>query len=299
MPKPTARFAVAAYVPVLHRGYLQFFETNSKAKELYIIGSDLLKKVDYIRKDLRALDPGKAAEAIKASGIFKSVQILSADKISTLDSPNLQILMPDEDVSRVVGGMFKHAKVKYSPVFLRWDRRSLESANKPVKNKKVSSKKADKQFMTRAYAAAASSSDIWRRVGALLIDSKGNEVGLSCNQGQPNAHSPWMEGDPRNVLHQGVGIEVSVFMHAEAALIAKAAKAGIALNGASMYVTTFPCPVCAKLIAHSGIKHLYYSEGYGVLDGERVLDYRGVQLQRVPVDMQDSDPSVWVPYKSN
>ena len=38
-------------------------------------------------------------------------------------------------------------------------------------------------------------------------------------------------------------------MHAEARLIAAAAREGRATAGAVLYVTDFPCPPCAKLIA--------------------------------------------------
>jgi dCMP deaminase len=45
-----------------------------------------------------------------------------------------------------------------------------------------------------------------------------------------------------------------------------------------MYVTVFPCPPCAKAIAHAGIKHLYCGGGYGVLDGEDILKGAGVKI---------------------
>ncbi|MDO8591906.1 MAG: deaminase [bacterium] len=301
MSKIAAHSVIVAYVPVLHRGYLQFFEADPKVNELYIIGSDLLKTVDYIRKDLRALSPEKIAEIIEPTGLFASVYVLSPKNIAELDSPGTQILMPDEDISRAVGEMFKRAKTTYFPVFLRWDRRSLEKTDVKDPAVVVSNKKNDKDRMKQAFAVAGSSSDIWRRVGALLLDKNDKEVGLTTNQGGPSSHSPWMEGDPRNIFNQGVGIEMSLFMHAEAALIAKAAKDGTKLEGGSMYVTTFPCPLCAKLIAHSGIQNLYYSQGYGMLDGKRVLEDHGVKLRMVPINQKKikDDPNVWVPYKKS
>jgi dCMP deaminase len=45
-----------------------------------------------------------------------------------------------------------------------------------------------------------------------------------------------------------------------------------------MYVTDFPCPPCAKLIAAAGISRLYFREGYAVLDGQDVLDAAGVEV---------------------
>ncbi len=48
-----------------------------------------------------------------------------------------------------------------------------------------------------------------------------------------------------------------------------------------MYVTDFPCPPCAKLIAAAGVERVYFRDGYAVLDGEDVLREAGVELLRV------------------
>jgi len=69
-----------------------------------------------------------------------------------------------------------------------------------------------------------------------------------------------------------------------AMLIAEAAKRGISLEGTNLYVTDFPCPPCAKLIARSGITRLYFSRGYAVLDGESTLKNKGVELVFVDVE---------------
>jgi dCMP deaminase len=64
-------------------------------------------------------------------------------------------------------------------------------------------------------------------------------------------------------------------------LIAEAAREGISTKGAVVYVTDFPCPPCAKLIAGAGISRLYFRTGYAVLDGEDVLAEAGVEVVRV------------------
>jgi dCMP deaminase len=48
-----------------------------------------------------------------------------------------------------------------------------------------------------------------------------------------------------------------------------------------MFVTDFPCPPCAKLIAGAGIAKLYFVEGYAVLDGQDVLEAAGVEIVQV------------------
>ena len=51
-------------------------------------------------------------------------------------------------------------------------------------------------------------------------------------------------------------------VHAEANAIAQAARHGIRLEGAEIYVTASPCFSCFKLIANAGITAIYYGELY-------------------------------------
>lgn len=50
--------------------------------------------------------------------------------------------------------------------------------------------------------------------------------------------------------------------HAEANAIAQAAKNGVRVDLAEIFVTASPCYNCFKLIANSGIKTIYYKEFY-------------------------------------
>lgn len=300
MPKVAIPRLVIAYVPVLHQGYLNFFKNQAGSSDLWLIGKELLAQVDYLRKDLRALDPEEMAELIRSVGWFRTVRVLKPGHIAQLDKQNVKIVMPDEDISRAVGTNFKQAVVSYQPVFLRWDRQSVENVDRSPADEVISTDKLDKQLMAKASKAAVRSSDIWRRVGAVLVAKDGTIIGEAANQGEPTANSPWIEGDPRNIFHRGVAIEMSLFTHAEASLIANAAKNGVALQGAKLYVSTFPCPACAKLIAHSGIKTLYYKDGYAVLDGSRVLKDYAVKVLRVQVSDKELPPrngNDLVPYK--
>lgn len=99
----------------------------------------------------------------------------------------------------------------------------------------------------------------------------------------PSPHTPYMDGDPRNAFHKGVNIELGTALHAEKGIICEAAKRGISLKGAYLYVTTFPCPPCAKAIVAAGFKRCYYSSGYALLDGESILKESGVEVVYVPL----------------
>jgi deoxycytidylate deaminase len=51
-------------------------------------------------------------------------------------------------------------------------------------------------------------------------------------------------------------------VHAEMAALIDSARRGVAVNGHTMYVTTFPCHNCAKHIIAAGLKHVVYLEPY-------------------------------------
>jgi dCMP deaminase len=51
-------------------------------------------------------------------------------------------------------------------------------------------------------------------------------------------------------------------VHAEQNAIADAARRGISVQGATAYVTHFPCIQCAKILAASGIRVIKYFHDY-------------------------------------
>jgi dCMP deaminase len=57
--------------------------------------------------------------------------------------------------------------------------------------------------------------------------------------------------------------------HAEANAIAQAARYGVAIKGASLYVTLQPCFVCLKLLATAQINRVYFELAYESKDAAR------------------------------
>ncbi len=51
-------------------------------------------------------------------------------------------------------------------------------------------------------------------------------------------------------------------VHAEANAVAQAAKHGVRIDEAEIYVTASPCLTCFKLIANSGIRKIFFKEFY-------------------------------------
>lgn len=267
---------IIAYVPVLHDGYKNFFEKHAEAETLYIFGESLIQKHDYLAKEIRQLSPVFVKKAIESWGLFKKVEILEASRLKDLDAD--EVIMPNEDVCKSLAEeSFAGKKVFFDNIFLRWDKhKSVEE--RPVEADQIISRdEFDREVIQKLQVEAEKSSDWWRRVASAVV--RDGKILLSAhNEHLPSPHSPYADGDPRNTLHKGVGTDIATAIHSEAKLIAEAACKGISLDGASLYVTIFPCSLCAKQIAFSGIKKIYYAGGYQMLDQETILRSKGIEI---------------------
>ena len=67
-------------------------------------------------------------------------------------------------------------------------------------------------------------------------------------------------------------------VHAEANAIIQAARNGVGISGADIYVTASPCWPCFKLIVNSGIKRIFYGEFYRDEKSINVAQHAGVML---------------------
>jgi dCMP deaminase len=274
------RVAVA-YVPVLHEGYRRFLEAHARGGRLFVVGPELY--VDYapLAKDIRALPADLVASAIAAWGLCAEVAVLDVDGARELAAQGPRIAMPAEDVSyQLAERFFARCEVLFDTVFLRWDKTRTAQLLRPQAQRTAPATEACADLVLAAEAAAAGSVDWWRRVGAAIRLESG-EVRASANVHNPHRLSAYAAGDPRGNFSKGVALELSTATHAEAGLIAQAARDGLATRGAVLYVTDFPCPPCAKLIAAAGIARLYFREGYAVLDGQDVLQAAGVEVVQV------------------
>lgn len=277
-----------AYVPVLHDGYRRFIERHARGRDgwaLYLIGPELYADYRPLAKDIRALPAELAASAIAAWGVCSQVAVLDEAGARELAERSPRIVMPAEDVSyRIADRFFERCEVLYDTVFLRWDRTRTAQLLQPGARRWTAAERSEDQLLAElanaAGEAAGTSIDWWRQVGAAIRLASGETL-VANNEHAPHRLSAYAAGDPRANLHRGVGLELSTATHAEAALIARAAREGRATAGASMFVSDFPCPPCAKLIAAAGILKLYFVEGYAVLDGEAVLEAANVEVVRL------------------
>jgi len=283
----------AGYIPVIHDGYIRAFDRHPKAA-VGIFDDEVLKDFDYLRKDIRALCPEDAQHLIE--GLGRNAIILGRNALTNaLKSP---ITMPDDDITREIIRANPSADITTEPVFLRWDRDNSTEKSLIIPDRTI--KVSKDNDVIRALNYELSKSPNWfRHVGAIIHDKQDNVWFTGHNSSLPTEYTSAIECDPRITARKGEDIDRSIDTHAEWNIIAEAAKTGIALDGLSITVSTFPCPTCAKLIALSGIKTCNYVEGYSVLDGYNVLKSFGVEIVKLDVELDDEDPRILKPYPTS
>jgi dCMP deaminase len=273
--------AVLAYIPVLHEGYRRFIESHASGRRLFLIGPELYEEYRPLAKDIRALPADLAAAAVAAWDVCSEVTVLDVGTAERLAAERPALTMPAEDISyQLAERFFSGCEVRFDTVFLRWDKTRTAQLLYPATAVAAHGDPLLEELAAAAQERAADSVDWWRQVGAAIRFADGRTA-AAVNEHLPHRLSAFAAGDPRANFHRGVGLELSTAVHAEAALIAAAARDGIATAGAVMYVTDFPCPPCAKLIAGAGVSRLYFRTGYAVLDGQDVLESAGVELLQV------------------
>jgi dCMP deaminase len=190
------------------------------------------------------------------------------------------LVLPDEQLTRDLADRYRLREgrtVVFERTFLRWDR-DWASTGRPVSfDGEVSVAELPRELLGRAVALSGRSSDWWRQVGAVAARDQ-VVIGCAWNRHLPSEYAPYLNGDPRDAFGRGVRADLSTAIHAEAAVVAAAARDGTALAGADLYTTTFPCPACARLIAGAGFGRCFFAGQYSVLDGEEVLRAAGVRL---------------------
>jgi dCMP deaminase len=270
---------VLLYLPVVHAGHQAFFARHADAAEVLLLGSGFTAEFKSLAKDIRALPADRAAQFLRL--MLPGVKVLvvePADLPAALTADTL--VLPDEDVTRQLAAKYQLGQGReliFDKTFLRWDREWSRAERPAAFDGAVKPADLPPRLLARASELAGHSSDWWRQVGAIAW--RGERIlGEAWNRHCPTEYAPYTDGDPRDSFSRGVRADLSTAIHAEASVVARAARAGIALDGADLYVTTFPCPACARLIAESGFRRCYFSGAYSVLDGDAVLHAAGVEL---------------------
>jgi dCMP deaminase len=139
----------------------------------------------------------------------------------------------------------------------------------------------DEYFYSIAQLITERSVCLRRKVGALIV--KNNQILCTGYNGPPagHPHPEDLGGCERDKLNipSGQRLELCYCLHAEQNALLQAARHGISVDGADIYVTVFPCPICARMIANSGIQRVKVFGNYPGEEASRlVFDRTGVEV---------------------
>ena len=274
---------VLLFLPVLHAGYVAFLGKHKDADEVLLLGEGFGEVFPAMTKEIRALTPSMAA--VHAQLVVPNTPVRVVEPTSVALAIDCRALVvPDEQLMRDIVDAFHLGigrKILWERTFLRWDREW--SRPQPVGDLEPASglTDEDRALMARARALSGRSSDWWRQVGAVMRLPDGTVL-EAHNRHHPTEYAPYLDGDPRNEFHRGERTDLSTAIHAEASLIAQAARSGTSVRGGMLFVTTFPCPSCARLISEAGIAACFFEAPYAVLAGDHILKSAGVRLHWVP-----------------
>jgi len=139
----------------------------------------------------------------------------------------------------------------------------------------------DEYFMQIAYLVAQRSKCLRRKVGAVIV--KDRRILSTGYNGPPKGFPHCSEiGCIRDALNMASGSrhELCWGLHAEQNAIIQAAVFGVSIKGATMYVTNYPCIICAKMIVNAEISELVYAEGYPDPASEIIFKKSNVQVRK-------------------
>jgi dCMP deaminase len=139
----------------------------------------------------------------------------------------------------------------------------------------------DEYFMEITHLVARRSTCIRRKVGAVLV--KGRNILATGYNGAPSGVGHCLDVGclrERLAVVSGERHELCRGLHAEQNAIIQAAKHGTNINGSTIYSTTMPCIICAKMLINAGIERIVYEDGYPDQLAEEMIAEAGIEVLR-------------------
>ena len=139
----------------------------------------------------------------------------------------------------------------------------------------------DEYFINIANLVSTRSTCLRRDVGAVVVKNK-----QVLTTGYNGAPAGVRHCDEVGCMREKMGIpsgerhELCRALHAEQNAFLQAARHGISLDGATIYMTTQPCSICAKMIINVGIKKVVFEGDYPDEFAVELLEEAGVILEK-------------------
>ena len=141
----------------------------------------------------------------------------------------------------------------------------------------------DQYFMNIASVVATRSTCPRKYVGAVIVR---NRTILSTG------YNGSIRGMPHcsDVGHMMEDNHCVATIHAEANAIIQAARNGVMIEGADIYVTASPCWSCFKQLANAGVRRICYGEFYRDARTFDVAARIGIELVHIPIAAPTAAP---------
>ena len=132
--------------------------------------------------------------------------------------------------------------------------------NKIFKDKRPS---WDEYFLEMAQLVSKRSTCLRRSVGAVLVRNK--RILATGYNGAPSGLKHCIEKACMRLklnIPSGQRHELCRALHAEQNALIQSSLHGISVKGATLYATTQPCVICAKMLINAGIVEIVITQGY-------------------------------------
>ncbi|HCC32673.1 MAG TPA: cytidine deaminase [Clostridiales bacterium] len=148
----------------------------------------------------------------------------------------------------------------------------------------------DAYFLGITWAVASRSTCLRRQVGAIVVRDKrilttgynGAPAGLEhCGEAGCMRERLGVPSGERHDLCRG--------LHAEQNALVQAALHGISVQGSTLYCTSAPCVICAKMLINAGVRRVVFVDSYPDQLAHQLLEEAGVEFVRGegPVELRE------------
>lgn len=137
----------------------------------------------------------------------------------------------------------------------------------------------DEYFLGISKLVASRSTCMRRQVGAVVVKNK--QILATGYNGAPSGIT---HCDKVGCLRQQMNVpsgqrhELCRALHAEQNAFLQAARHGVSLEGSTLYITTQPCSICAKMIINVGVKKIIIEGDYPDEFALKFLEEAGIEM---------------------
>ena len=141
---------------------------------------------------------------------------------------------------------------------------------------------SDKNFLNIANELASASKCVSKQVGAVIV--KDGRILSTGYNGTPSGFTNCCDHWDNKYTNEHHEWSKTYEIHAEMNAIIWAAREGISIEGATIYVTLEPCSECSKNVIASGIKRIVYEKSYEHTNSKIITKFikdNGVKIEQL------------------